>query len=72
MALESKYISFKEDETGADRSGCGENGYGGDLEDSFHTTLAFSQDQFSTNQLLRCDFPTSLFHLTSNKLSDLT
>lgn len=53
-------MSFKEEETGADRSGCGENGLGGDLEDSLHTTLAFSQDQFSANQLLWCGFPTSL------------
>lgn len=53
-------MSFREEETGADRSGCGENGLGGGLEDSFHTTLAFSQDQFSTNQLLWCGFPTSL------------
>lgn len=55
-------MSFRgEEETGADRSGCGENGLGGELEDSFHTTLAFSQDQSSTNQLLWRGFPRSLF-----------
>lgn len=47
-------MSLREGETGADRSGSGENGLGGDLEDYFHTTMAFSQDQFSTNQLLLC------------------
>lgn len=44
-------------ETQADRKGCGENG---DLEQSFHTPLGFSQDQFSTNQLLWCGVPASL------------
>lgn len=62
-------MSFTE-ETQADRRGCGENGLHGDQEQSFHTRLGFSQDQFSSNQLL-WRFCISL-HLTSNKFLDLT
>lgn len=40
--------------------GCGENGLHGDEEQTFHTCLEFSQDQFSSNQLLWCGVSASL------------
>lgn len=58
-------MSFREEDRQADKSGCGENGLHGDLEQSFHTTLGFSQGLFSTNQLLQ--WPLCIFVLlTSN------
>lgn len=50
-----------EEEMGADKSSCGENELGGELQDSFHTTLAFCHDHSSTNQLLWFGFATSPF-----------